>query len=73
MFVRRSVTSIAVIQIQKVVGGAWEELFVPPTIRAVIVLNLQSYGGGRDPWGTPKGSKEGEVAGRDRGGWAGLD
>ena len=71
-FVRRSVTSIATIQIQKKDGGPWEELFVSPTIRAVIVLNLQSYGGGRDPWGKPKPPKEGEVASGDRGGWAGL-
>ncbi len=38
---------------------------IPPTIRAVVLLNLQSYGGGRDVWGLPavsnlerKGMKE---------------
>ncbi|KAI8473588.1 MAG: diacylglycerol kinase accessory domain-containing protein [Monoraphidium minutum] len=33
-------------------GGAWEALTVPPTIKALVVVNLQSYGGGRNIWGT---------------------
>eukprot|EP00850_Spirogloea_muscicola_P023901 SM000402S15229 [mRNA] locus=s402:16795:19941:- [translate_table: standard] len=41
------------ITIQKADGGPWEELFLPPTFRSVIILNLQSYAGGRDPWGKP--------------------
>eukprot|EP00887_Chlorella_sp_A99_P001396 scaffold8.g1396.t1 len=32
-------------------GGAWEEVEVPPRVRAIVLLNLQSYGGGRDIWG----------------------
>ena len=29
----------------------WKEVVVPPSVRAVVLLNLQSYGGGRDIWG----------------------
>lgn len=29
----------------------WKELVVPSTVRAIILLNVQTYGGGRDIWG----------------------
>ena len=32
-------------------GGRWEELEISAAVRAVVLLNLQSYGGGRDLWG----------------------
>eukprot|EP00271_Cylindrocystis_brebissonii_P006256 TRINITY_DN1896_c1_g1_i1.p1 TRINITY_DN1896_c1_g1~~TRINITY_DN1896_c1_g1_i1.p1 ORF type:complete len:491 (+),score=80.65 TRINITY_DN1896_c1_g1_i1:286-1758(+) len=54
---RRSVATAATVYIKKTEGSDWEELFVPYTVRALIVLNLQSYAGGRDPWGHPKGAK----------------
>ncbi len=31
--------------------GAWREVEVPKSVRALVLLNLQSYGGGRDLWG----------------------
>ncbi|CAK9875307.1 unnamed protein product [Sphagnum jensenii] len=31
----------------------WEEIEIPHNIRAIVVLNLQSYAGGRKPWGHP--------------------
>lgn len=31
--------------------GEWRDILVPPSVRAVVLLNLQSYGGGRDIWG----------------------
>ena len=31
--------------------GEWRDVDVPRSIRAVVLLNLQSYGGGRDIWG----------------------
>ena len=32
-------------------NGPWKDIIVPPAVRAVVLLNLQSYGGGRDIWG----------------------
>ena len=32
-------------------GGTWRELNLSSSIRAVVLLNLQTYGGGRDIWG----------------------
>ncbi len=29
----------------------WREVAVPRSVRALVLLNLQSYGGGRDLWG----------------------
>lgn len=31
-------------------GGAWREVPVPAAVRAIVMLNLQSYAGGRDLW-----------------------
>jgi diacylglycerol kinase (ATP) len=46
-------------------GNAWREIPIPSSIRAIVFLNLQTYGGGRDIWGladktnlTRKGLKE---------------
>ncbi|CAM6126922.1 unnamed protein product [Calypogeia fissa] len=35
----------------------WEQLQLPPGIRAIVILNLQSYAGGRNPWGRPSTSR----------------
>lgn len=38
----------------RVKGGTsagWREVEIPSTVRAIVLLNLQSYGGGRDIWG----------------------
>jgi hypothetical protein len=29
----------------------WREVVLPRSVRALVLLNLQSYGGGRDLWG----------------------
>ncbi|KAL2654204.1 hypothetical protein R1flu_022332 [Riccia fluitans] len=34
-------------------SGEWEDVELPPGVRAVVILNLQSYAGGRNPWGHP--------------------
>lgn len=39
------------IQIKSGPDAQWSELEIPASIRAIIVLNLQTYGGGRDLWG----------------------
>lgn len=31
--------------------GEWVEVVVPNSVKALVLLNLQSYGGGRDLWG----------------------
>ncbi|KAL6785056.1 hypothetical protein ACKKBG_A02255 [Auxenochlorella protothecoides x Auxenochlorella symbiontica] len=36
-------------------GPAWRDIPLPASVRAIVVLNLQSYGGGRDIWGLSDG------------------
>eukprot|EP00475_Leptophrys_vorax_P038889 TRINITY_DN69469_c0_g1_i1.p1 TRINITY_DN69469_c0_g1~~TRINITY_DN69469_c0_g1_i1.p1 ORF type:complete len:442 (-),score=5.48 TRINITY_DN69469_c0_g1_i1:295-1620(-) len=48
----RCIHMIAAISIQKAADGPWEDLDLPNDLRALAVLNLQSYAGGRNPWGT---------------------
>jgi diacylglycerol kinase (ATP) len=31
----------------------WQSIAIPSSIRAIVLLNLQTYGGGRDIWGLP--------------------
>ncbi|KAG6553944.1 hypothetical protein Mapa_004861 [Marchantia paleacea] len=38
-------------------SGEWEDLELPPSVRAIVVLNLQSYAGGRNPWGNPSANR----------------
>ncbi|CAI5467691.1 unnamed protein product [Closterium sp. Yama58-4] len=78
----RCVHMIATFSVQKAKDGPWEDLDLPNDLRAVVVLNLPSYAGGRNPWGKPSAelnAKEGwsparpddgllEVIGL-RGGW----
>uniref|UniRef100_A0A7N1A4W3 diacylglycerol kinase (ATP) n=1 Tax=Kalanchoe fedtschenkoi TaxID=63787 RepID=A0A7N1A4W3_KALFE len=42
--------------------GRWEDLHIPPSIRSIVCLNLPSFSGGLNPWGTPNERKK-----RDRG------
>ncbi|KAF1882650.1 hypothetical protein Lal_00002830 [Lupinus albus] len=42
--------------------GHWEDLHIPSSIRSIICLNLPSFSGGFNPWGTPNKDKQ-----RDRG------
>jgi diacylglycerol kinase (ATP) len=39
------------LRVRDAVGGEWREIPVPSSVRAVVLLNLQTYGGGRDIWG----------------------
>lgn len=39
------------LRVKEAVGGEWREIVVPSSVRAIVLLNLQSYGGGRDIWG----------------------
>eukprot|EP00246_Nothoceros_aenigmaticus_P013526 TRINITY_DN4715_c0_g1_i1.p1 TRINITY_DN4715_c0_g1~~TRINITY_DN4715_c0_g1_i1.p1 ORF type:complete len:200 (-),score=16.38 TRINITY_DN4715_c0_g1_i1:452-1051(-) len=51
----RGLRNVVRLLIRKTVGD-WEEVPIPSSVRAVVVLNLQSYAGGRHPWGHPKAS-----------------
>ncbi|GAB4846301.1 Diacylglycerol kinase [Ancistrocladus abbreviatus] len=37
--------------------GQWEELNIPRSIRSIVCLNLPSFSGGFNPWGTPSRRK----------------
>eukprot|EP00252_Welwitschia_mirabilis_P002329 TRINITY_DN1225_c0_g1_i3.p1 TRINITY_DN1225_c0_g1~~TRINITY_DN1225_c0_g1_i3.p1 ORF type:complete len:489 (-),score=89.29 TRINITY_DN1225_c0_g1_i3:760-2226(-) len=38
-------------------NGQLEELHIPPSIRSIVCLNLPSFSGGLNPWGTPNDRK----------------
>ncbi|KAG6657901.1 hypothetical protein CIPAW_04G122200 [Carya illinoinensis] len=57
----RSVAHLAKVRIQKK-QDQWEELPIPNSIRSIVCLNLPSFSGGLNPWGTPNQKKK-----RDRG------
>ncbi|XP_020886602.1 diacylglycerol kinase 5 isoform X2 [Arabidopsis lyrata subsp. lyrata] len=43
-------------------NGQWHDLHIPHSIRSIVCLNLPSFSGGLNPWGTPNPRKQ-----RDRG------
>jgi len=45
--------AIKSLRIQKSPGDPFTHTPLPPDIRAIIILNLQTYGGGRDIWAMP--------------------
>ncbi|ONK78893.1 uncharacterized protein A4U43_C01F730 [Asparagus officinalis] len=50
----RGLKNILRIYIRRNDSSDWEFLPVPSSIRAVVALNLQNYGSGRNPWGQLK-------------------
>ncbi|XP_014491709.1 diacylglycerol kinase 5 [Vigna radiata var. radiata] len=38
--------------------GEWQDLHIPPSIRSIVCLNLPSFSGGLNPWGTPNRRKQ---------------
>ncbi|KAG6414430.1 hypothetical protein SASPL_127152 [Salvia splendens] len=50
----RSLKNILRIHIKKVNHLKWEQIPVPSSVRSIVVLNLPSYGSGRNPWGKLK-------------------
>ncbi|PNX97964.1 diacylglycerol kinase iota-like protein, partial [Trifolium pratense] len=38
--------------------GQWQDLYIPPSIRSIVCLNLPSFSGGFNPWGTPNKRKQ---------------
>ncbi|KAK4486891.1 hypothetical protein RD792_006199 [Penstemon davidsonii] len=37
--------------------GDWQDLTIPHSIRSIVCLNLPSFSGGLNPWGTPNSNK----------------
>ncbi|KAH7652941.1 Diacylglycerol kinase (ATP) protein [Dioscorea alata] len=53
----RNISHLAKVKIMKK-HGQWEELHIPQSIRSIVCLNLPSFSGGLNPWGTPNTRKE---------------
>ncbi|XP_027367269.1 diacylglycerol kinase 4-like [Abrus precatorius] len=47
----RGLKNILRMHVKKVNCSEWEQVPVPTSVRAIVVLNLHSYGSGRNPWG----------------------
>ncbi|KAI4376798.1 hypothetical protein MLD38_014516 [Melastoma candidum] len=47
----RGLKNILRLHIKKVNCSDWEMIPVPSSVRAIVALNLHSYGSGRNPWG----------------------
>ncbi|WOL03439.1 diacylglycerol kinase 5-like [Canna indica] len=52
----RNIAQLANVKIMKR-PGLWENLHIPHSIRSIVCLNLPSFSGGLNPWGTPNQSK----------------
>ncbi|CAK8534423.1 unnamed protein product [Lathyrus sativus] len=50
----RGLKNIMRMHVKKINSSEWELVPVPTSVRAVVALNLHSYGSGRNPWGTLK-------------------
>ncbi|KAK8919036.1 Diacylglycerol kinase 5 [Platanthera zijinensis] len=53
----RNIAQLAEVKIMKK-HGHWEKLKIPRSIRSIICLNLPSFSGGFNPWGTPSTRKK---------------
>ncbi|KAJ7955735.1 diacylglycerol kinase [Quillaja saponaria] len=50
----RGLRNILRMHVKKVNCSEWEQVPVPSSVRAIVVLNLHNYGSGRNPWGNLK-------------------
>lgn len=53
----RNIAQLAKVKVMKK-HGQWQELNIHPSIRSIICLNLPSFSGGLNPWGTPNSKKQ---------------
>ncbi|XP_027346244.1 diacylglycerol kinase 5-like [Abrus precatorius] len=53
----RNIAQLAKVKFMKR-HGEWQDLVIPPSIRSIICLNLPSFSGGLNPWGTPNSKKQ---------------
>ncbi|MCO5567530.1 hypothetical protein L7F22_021224 [Adiantum nelumboides] len=49
----RALRNIMQMEVKREPNDDWEPVDLPQNVRAVIMLNLQSYASGRNPWGHP--------------------
>lgn len=56
----RNIACLAKVKIMKKTGH-WEKLHIPNSIRSIVCLNLPSFSGGLNPWGTPDKKKQRDV------------
>ncbi|KAF0897715.1 hypothetical protein E2562_000431 [Oryza meyeriana var. granulata] len=49
----RNIAQLAKVKIMKRAGSPWQELNIHHSIRSIVCLNLPSFSGGLNPWGTP--------------------
>ncbi|KAK9284958.1 hypothetical protein L1049_024140 [Liquidambar formosana] len=52
-----NIAQLAKVKIMKK-SGQWRDLDIPHSIRSIICLNLPSFSGGLNPWGTPNSKKQ---------------
>ncbi|EPS62071.1 hypothetical protein M569_12716, partial [Genlisea aurea] len=52
----RNIAQLCKVKIMKK-PGEWRDLHIPPSIRSIVCLNLPSFSGGLNPWGTPCASR----------------
>ncbi|KAJ7948240.1 diacylglycerol kinase [Quillaja saponaria] len=52
----RNIAQLAKVKIMKR-HGQWQDLDIPRSIRSIVCLNLPSFSGGLNPWGTPNRRK----------------
>ncbi|XP_051134732.1 diacylglycerol kinase 1-like isoform X2 [Andrographis paniculata] len=52
----RNIANLARVKIMKK-PGEWIDLHIPQSIRSIVCLNLPSFSGGLNPWGTPTKQK----------------
>ncbi|XP_062223234.1 diacylglycerol kinase 1-like isoform X1 [Phragmites australis] len=52
-----NIACLAKVKIMKK-SGKWETLEIPQSIRSIVCLNLPSFSGGLNPWGTPSKRKQ---------------
>ncbi|XP_006365995.2 diacylglycerol kinase 5-like isoform X1 [Solanum tuberosum] len=52
----RNIAQLAKVKIMKK-HGEWQDLDIPHSIRSIVCLNLPSFSGGLNPWGTPNSNK----------------
>ncbi|KAK6944266.1 Diacylglycerol kinase, catalytic domain [Dillenia turbinata] len=50
----RGLKNILKIYIKEGKGSDWKHIPIPSSVRAIVALNLHSYGSGRHPWGKPR-------------------
>ncbi|MED6114308.1 Diacylglycerol kinase 4 [Stylosanthes scabra] len=50
----RGLKNILRMHVKKFNSSEWERIPVPTSVRAIVALNLHSYGSGRNPWGNLK-------------------